>query len=217
MQKDSFEKNYMEKSWSKDKHQPYKSDKIDESVKDFFEFLKSKKVFGRLLDVGCGNGKNTIFFQKKGIDSTGIDFARSAIKICKENAKAEQINPTFQVASVLNYRSKNKFDIIIDCGCLHHIRRSYWKQYKKTITDNLKIGGYFYIHGISDCKENKRLPKHPDKRNWIINKRGHYTTFLSYGDIKKLLGNSFRIETDYEFKSQNSPLKVRAFYVKRLK
>jgi len=217
MQKDSFEKKYMEKSWSKEKHQPYKSNKIDNSIKDFYNFLKSKKVFGSLLDIGCGNGKNTIFFQKKEFHSVAIDFAKTAIDICKKNAKSEKVNPKFEVASVLSYKSTREFDVIIDCGCLHHIRRSYWNQYKKTILNNLKFGGYFYIHGISNGEANKKLPKHPKKRNWIINKKGHYTTFFSYNDIKKLLGNEFRIEKHYEFKSQNSPLTVRTFYAKKLK
>jgi len=217
MWKDSFEKNYMEKSWSKEKHQSYKTVEIDKSIKDFYKFLKSKKISGSLLDLGCGNGKNTLFFQKKGLHSFGIDFAKSAIAICKKNAKVEKVNPQFEVASVLNFRSREKFDVVIDCGCLHHIRRIYWNQYKKTLLDNLKVEGYFYIHGISDGEANKKLSKHPNKRNWIINTRGHYTTFFSYNDIKKLLGSKFRIEKQYEFKSQNSPLTLRAFYAKRLK
>ena len=109
MNKDFLEKKYMGKSWSKEKHQSYKTNEVDKSIKDFYKYLKSKKVSGSLLDIGCGNGKNTIFFQKKGLSSTGIDFAKPAIKICKKNAKAEKVNPKFEVSSALNYKSKKKF------------------------------------------------------------------------------------------------------------
>ncbi len=212
----NFEQKYMEKSWNKETHQPYKTSDIDDSIKDFCSFFKSKKNKGELLDLGCGNGKNTIFFQKNKFESTGVDFSKSAIKICKQTAKELGINSSFNVGSVLNFDSKKQFDIIIDCGCLHHIRRSLWSDYKKTILKNLKVGGYYYLHGISNSVENKRLPKHPNKRNWIINKKGHYTTFFSKDDIFKLLGKKFKIIKTYDFKSRNSPLMVKAFYIQRI-
>jgi len=212
-----FEKKYMEKSWKKDKHQAYKSNKIDKSVQEFYNLLKLKGIFGTLLDIGCGNGKNTIYFQKRGFNSTGIDFTQVAINISKKKAKELKNKPTFKVVDILDYNSGKKFDVLLDCGCLHHIRRSNWKRYKKTIMNNLKVGGYFYLHGISGGEANKKLPKHPKKRNWIINKKGHYTTFLMNKDINKLFGKKFEIEKFFEFKSQKSPLTVKAFIIKRIK
>jgi len=114
MNKSKFEKNYMEKSWKEEKHQAYKKENVDDSIIKFQKFLESKKIKGRLLDVGCGNGKNTIFFQQKGFDATGIDFAKNAIEICKDNAKHSKIKPNFLVADTLSFQSKEKYDAIID-------------------------------------------------------------------------------------------------------
>jgi cyclopropane fatty-acyl-phospholipid synthase-like methyltransferase len=217
MTKENFENKYMDKSWKEETHQSYKTEKIDNSVIKFHNFLNQKNVHGRLLDVGCGNGKNAIYFQEKGFKTTAIDFSEAAINICKQKSKETGIYPNFQICNILEFKTELQFEVLIDCGCLHHIRRANWHKYKKSINNLLKVGGYFYIHGISGRDSNKKLSKHPKKRNWVINKKGHYTTFLTDKDIYKLLGKNYKIVKSYEFKSQKSPLTVAVFYVKKVK
>jgi len=38
---------------------------------------------GRILDVGCGGGRISLYFQKKGLDVLGIDVSPLAIKVCR--------------------------------------------------------------------------------------------------------------------------------------
>jgi SAM-dependent methyltransferase len=38
---------------------------------------------GRILDVGCGGGRISLYFQRKGFDVLGIDVSSLAIKVCK--------------------------------------------------------------------------------------------------------------------------------------
>jgi SAM-dependent methyltransferase len=40
-------------------------------------------VKGRVLDVGCGAGRHSLYLQEKGFDVLGIDISPLAIKICK--------------------------------------------------------------------------------------------------------------------------------------
>ena len=42
------------------------------------EFVK-----GRVLDIGCGAGRHSLYLQKKGFDVLGIDSSPLAIKVCK--------------------------------------------------------------------------------------------------------------------------------------
>lgn len=216
MNTSNFEKKYMEDSWSNDKNKVYNNDQIDDSIIKFNNFLQSKKIKGKLLDLGCGNGKNTNFFQIQGFNSLGVDFSKSAIDICKKIAKDKNVNSEFVVGDILNFSSNERFDVIIDCGCLHHIRKSSWNNYRKTIIKNISDNGYYYIHGIADSLENKQLPKHPKNRNWIINKKGHYTHFISLEEIEKLFGKDFKIVKSYKFKSRNSPLTIIAIYLVKI-
>jgi len=43
-----------------------------------------KYVRGRVLDVGCGAGRHSLYLQAKGFDVTGIDNSPLAIKICRQ-------------------------------------------------------------------------------------------------------------------------------------
>ena len=45
--------------------------------------LAMKFVKGRVLDVGCGVGRHSLYLQKKGFDVLGIDASPLAIKICQ--------------------------------------------------------------------------------------------------------------------------------------
>ncbi|UCC33255.1 MAG: class I SAM-dependent methyltransferase, partial [Candidatus Bathyarchaeota archaeon] len=69
-------------------------------------------VKGRVLDIGCGAGRHSLYLQKKGFDVLGIDNSPLAIKVCKlrglEKAKVMAIED-------LNFRP-DSFDTIIMMG-----------------------------------------------------------------------------------------------------
>lgn len=46
--------------------------------KKAIEYIK-----GRVLDIGCGAGRHSLYLQKKGLDVLGIDNSPLAIKVCK--------------------------------------------------------------------------------------------------------------------------------------
>ena len=46
------------------------------------EKLAAQYVKGRVLDIGCGGGRWSLYLQKKGHDVLGIDISSLAVKIC---------------------------------------------------------------------------------------------------------------------------------------
>ncbi len=69
-------------------------------------------VKGRVLDIGCGAGRCSLYLQKKGFDVTGIDNSPLAIRVCKMRGlkKAKLV-----AVEDLNFKS-NSFDTIIMMG-----------------------------------------------------------------------------------------------------
>ncbi|MBI2665671.1 class I SAM-dependent methyltransferase [Candidatus Woesearchaeota archaeon] len=241
-----FEQRLMNKSWKKEHTSGYRNDNIDNSIISFNNFLKEKKITGRLLDIGCGNGKNSVFFANNGFSAVGIDFAPNAIKkslnyvinnYAATNINQPNPNVQFLVADILNENivkklstrmnnklsakidnkqspknNLNKFDVIIDCGCLHHLRRKYWQRYLRNITRLLKSGGYYYLHGFSN---QSFLLGRIKKSNYFRVRHGHYTCFFSEKEIQRKFSKDFNILKTYEFPNSNAKFLVRAFYMQK--
>jgi 2-polyprenyl-3-methyl-5-hydroxy-6-metoxy-1,4-benzoquinol methylase len=83
-------------------------------------------VKGRVLDVGCGAGRHSLFLQEKGIDVLGIDNSPLAVKVSKlrglKNAKVMSIED-------INFKP-NSFDAIIMMGNNFGLFGSYEKARK---------------------------------------------------------------------------------------
>lgn len=69
-------------------------------------------VKGRVLDIGCGAGRHSLYMQEKGFDVLGIDNSTLAIKICKLRGLRRA-----EVMSIEEVNFKpNSFDTIIMMG-----------------------------------------------------------------------------------------------------
>ncbi|MBC8495685.1 methyltransferase domain-containing protein [archaeon] len=198
---DRYEKRWksMNNKFSNDDH--YTSKNPSPVVKEYIKYLKDHKINGNVLDIGCGNGRNSVLFAKNGFTVHGIDVSESAIKIAKKNAKDNDVKISNQVGSVfrLPYNS-NFFDALLDSGCIHHLRKSEWKKYLSSILRVLKTDGHFllycfsnnygYIPGISPKSKN---------RNWTL-RNGHYNHFFTDKEIKDTFRKKFDIIYHYELK-----------------
>jgi HK97 family phage portal protein len=79
--------------------------------------VKSKKS---ILEIGCGNGRDSILFALAGLKVTAIDIVPEAIEIAKQNAKDAGVEIDFQVGSAESLKfSDNSFDSVFSLSVLH--------------------------------------------------------------------------------------------------
>ena len=76
------------------------------------EKLAADYVKGRVLDVGCGGGRWSLFLQKKGHDVLGIDISPLAVKVCRERGLRNVMVKSISEAD----SSLGKFDTILMMG-----------------------------------------------------------------------------------------------------
>jgi len=87
-------------------------DEDSELIKDILKFKKS----GRVLDLGCGKGGNSLYLAEKGFDVTCADISKTAIKRIKEVARVNEIKINAKIADLESFRIKKDYDIIICTG-----------------------------------------------------------------------------------------------------
>lgn len=73
----------------------------------------------KILDMGCGEGRNCLHLLKLGYDVTGTDCSSEAIKTCENLAKERRLNGKFNVVDSVSNEDANKYDFIYSIAVLH--------------------------------------------------------------------------------------------------
>ena len=68
-------------------------------AKDFVKLMKEHNA-DSVLEVGCGNGRDSILFAKSGFLATSIDIVPKAVELAKANAKKSKVDVDVRVANV---------------------------------------------------------------------------------------------------------------------
>ncbi|NOR45653.1 MAG: methyltransferase domain-containing protein [Candidatus Delongbacteria bacterium] len=94
----------------------------------------------KLLDVGCGEGRNAVFFARNGYDVTAFDLASAGVEKTKQLAEEAGVSVNAFVADMNEYRLTENFDIIFSTGTLHYIpeeiRKELFQNYKEHTNEN---------------------------------------------------------------------------------
>lgn len=140
----------------------------DSNAKDFFEstyavdMLDLYKRFetylspnSKILDAGCGSGRDTKYFLDHGHDVVAIDASKEMVKLAKELTKIDVKHMTFQELKYVN-----EFDAIWSCASLLHIQKSEIPLVFSKFIKALKPEGIWYMSfkmGESEREKDGRL------------------------------------------------------------
>jgi SAM-dependent methyltransferase len=103
------------------------------------ESIKDKNP-GKALDLGMGQGRNTIYLAKQGWDVTGVDIANEAVDFANRKAKEEMVKITTELLPMEQFEfGMNRWDLVVHVyeGCLDEKKRL------DKIVKSLKPGGVF--------------------------------------------------------------------------
>lgn len=68
----------------------------------------------RILDLGCGTGRNARFLAERGASVVGVDFSARSIELAKRHPPRE--NLTYRVGSALELEDVGEYDMVVSWG-----------------------------------------------------------------------------------------------------
>lgn len=95
--------------------------KPHEDMQKIAEYFKKNKV-SKILDLGCGAGRNLLYLAKQGFEIYGLDYASEGINLIKKQLKEHGLETKLTTSSFykkLPYQD-NYFDAIISVQSIQH-------------------------------------------------------------------------------------------------
>lgn len=120
----------------------------------------------RLLDIGCGEGRNAVFFARNGYHVTAFDSSPKGIEKTRQFAERAGVEIGAFEANINQFRLTEVFDILFSTGVLQYVppdlRPELFQNYREfTAPDGLNVFSVFvrkpFIARAPDAEETAHL------------------------------------------------------------
>lgn len=119
---------------------------LGEPTKEFVAFFQSLgEGDAKVLDVGCGQGRDALFIAKLGYHVTAIDFSPIGISDLKNDAAIDNLNIETHVIDIRNYTTEDVFDVLVIDRTLHMLKDEEQVCVFNTLLKATKSGAYVLI------------------------------------------------------------------------
>lgn len=98
---------------------------------------------GRVLDVGCGDGKNVLYLAKQGFENIdAFDLSVNAIKKLRRLAAAHSLEITAWTANLCDFSFAKEYSLIMSFGTLHFVSKNDWHNFIMKAKKATAVGGF---------------------------------------------------------------------------
>ena len=129
----------------------------------------------RLIDIGCGNGRDSFFFSKKGYSVTGIDISNTAIQ---NNSIIEDKNLSFLKFDVENDTISKKFDIIYSRFFIHALSEKGEKKLIQLINKIKTKNTYIFLEFRNSKDDIFNKIRYKEHNNFVDFNNGHFRRII---------------------------------------
>ncbi len=112
-----------------------------EPYPELLNFFSGYPARGKLLDLGCGQGRNSIALAKLGYKVTGIDNSNVGIQQMNQIAKLENIQLIGRVENMYEFAGFEQFDFLLFDSIFHFMKADFVKEtgfVKRVINESKK-------------------------------------------------------------------------------
>lgn len=130
----------------RDRPVPFFVNKPDEHLA---EYLNSGKLAPcRVLDLGCGPGRNAVFLASRGFGVDAVDVSPDAIAWVRDRANEERVEVELHCGDAFELTSTKlagPYDLVVDSGFFHHLPPHRRISYLRLLDRVLAIGGHLVL------------------------------------------------------------------------
>ena len=77
----------------------------------------------RVLELGCGEGRDSVFFASRGFRVTGLDVSRAGLRKAAQLARARGVRIRWVQGDMWRVAVRGPFDCVYSCGSIHYVPR----------------------------------------------------------------------------------------------
>ncbi|UCN14715.1 methyltransferase domain-containing protein [Cellulomonas iranensis] len=99
----------------------------------------------RVLELGCGPGRNAVWLAQQGCTVDALDLSATAVTWGRERATQAGVDVRFVRADVLTWETDRPYDLVVDSGCFHHLPPHRRVSYRALLERTLAPGGHLGI------------------------------------------------------------------------
>ncbi len=142
-------------------------------IVDFF--TTRQKLNSRVLDVGCGQGRDALFIARLGFRVVGVDISPSGISDMLAQSADENLGIIGDVADITKYIPDGKFDIVLLDRTLHMLSEVDMLRVLTTLINHVDEDGYVLIDDERANMAGFHRVLQDSKSDWnIISQTGNF-------------------------------------------
>lgn len=198
----------IEKSWDKE-YLEQKMLSVDSkplsALLTYLRFLKKVKKVNiagfRVLDLGCGVGRNSNYLSSLGCEVVGIDISGEALKIARKRSQESSLKIKYIQGNIgAKYPFADKyFDLIIDATSSNALNEKEREIYLSEVSRTLSDGGYFFVRALlKDGDKNAqnliKISPGPERDTYFMKELGLTERVFAMDDFLKTYKKFFTID-----------------------
>jgi tellurite methyltransferase len=77
----------------------------------------------RVLELGCGEGRDSVFFATRGFAVTGVDISVAGLRKAERLARAARVSIRWVQSDLARWLGGGPYDLVYSCGAIHYVPR----------------------------------------------------------------------------------------------
>ena len=121
----------------------------------------------KVLDIGCGEGKDAVFLARCGYEVSAFDISEAGLDKARRLAESARVQVRTFRANIWDYRLDQKYDVLFSSGALHYIKPELRGEIMADYKSHVNPGGVAALHVFVEKPFIKPPPeKNENAFNW---------------------------------------------------